>query len=128
MRTLVASVVAVLALSSCSEPTAEGPAIPATPDLAVPSQSADEFFLDNIERELPQYPIQDEAGLIEAGKGVCTYFEDNGVSLLNLGMLTNEFLAQGFTNNETATIFVISTTAYCPDIKDEILSMSGTGI
>lgn len=123
MRTLVASIVAVLALAGCAQPTADAPEIPETS-----SQSPDEYFLETLQEELPQYPVQDEAGLIEAGKGVCTYFEDHGVSMLNLGMLTNEFLAQGFTNEETATIFVISTTAYCPEIKEEILSMSGAGI
>lgn len=118
MKSFIASLVAVIAFSGCA--AAENAALDAAP-------TRDDVYIETLETQLPQFENGDREQLIDAGHMVCDYFETNGTSLLSLGILSQEFEAQGFTEKESATIFVVSTTAYCPDIRDELLALNTRG-
>jgi hypothetical protein len=118
MKTLIASLVAVIAFSGCA--AAEDTARDAAP-------TRDDVYIETLKTQLPEFEDGDRGQLIDAGHMVCDYFEDNGTSLLTRGILTQQFEAQGFTSKESATIFVVSTTAYCPEVKDDLLSLNTSG-
>jgi hypothetical protein len=118
MKSFIASLVAVIALSGCT--AAEDAARDAAP-------TRDDVYIETLETRLPQFENGDREQLIDAGHMVCEYFEQQGVSLMSLGILSEQFEAQGFTDKETVTIFVVSTNSYCPDIRDELLALDTGG-
>lgn len=115
MKTLVGSLALIIALSGCT-------AVENTAQNVAPTK--DEKFIIALETALPHFDVTNEDALVEAGRGVCDYFDEFGVSLMSLGILAEEF-QKDFTQKETATLFVVSTSTYCPDTKDEILSLNG---
>lgn len=116
MKKAIVCLLSIAALSACASPE------------EAPAATRDEVYLDTLKSKLPQLNDSNDDALIDAGREVCDYFEDFGSSLTSLGILTEQFYAQGFSEQETATIFVVSTTAYCPEVKDELLSLNTGGI
>lgn len=91
-----------------------------------PELTTDERYLANVEDQLPKFKGADEDMLIDAGHRVCDFFDEYGVSNTTLLTLVEAF-ESNFTTEETAAIVIVSTDAYCPEIKDDIMGLANGG-
>lgn len=126
MKKMITALVAAIAMSGCTVNVGEDSS--PNKDTATSEYSTqDQNYLDTLSEELPQFENGDSDTLISAGKNVCSYFDEFGVSLTTLGILSQQF-SDTFTTEETATILIVSMDAYCPDTKAEVLALNGGNV
>lgn len=110
-----------------STSAAPAPSVPSTPD----TSATDQTYLTTLSDLLPELfsGDVDEARLIGAGKDICVFFDENGVSRETFVGFVDGFMSDGsFNQEQTTTIMAVAMKSYCPDTLDELLALDGGSV
>lgn len=128
MKKIIVAIAAVLALSGCSISIDSKPSESATPTETLSQSDVDTAFLDVVRDEIPAFADAPDSTIITAGNELCTILEDASPLDVSevIGIATGFADGTGVLTDDEGLFFTgASAGAYCPDIAEEIMDLTG---